>query len=127
MKFQVFICSIVLFLSGCFSLSRVIAPNGNEHIHASNFGWYLFHSIPLATGNTTPNSIMPFALFRNDVTMDKIQSRVFSAVESKHKEPSNISYVCHDEIFFELPGTNIPVPLPYIITYREIQLSGELK
>ena len=127
MKLIAYICLALLPLTGCFSLSRVITPEGNQHIHASNFGWYLFHSIPLATGNATPNSIMPFVLFRNDVTMNKIQNRAFADDVAKNKKPTNVSYICHDEIFFELPGTNIPVPLPYILTYREIQLSGELK
>jgi hypothetical protein len=30
-------------------------------------------------------------------------------------------------VLFEIPGTDFPIPLPYILTYREIQLSGVLK
>ena len=27
----------------------------------------------------------------------------------------------------EIPGINLPLPIPYLLTYREIQLSGVLE
>ena len=32
-----------------------------------------------------------------------------------------------DYTSFQLPGTDIPIPLPYVLTYREMQFSGEMK
>lgn len=114
-------------MAGCFSISNVNAPNGHRHVHTSNYGWYLFNFIPIACGNAAKDAIIPFVLFRNDVTMDKIQRRLFDSAGEENRKPSNISYVCHNEIFFEIPGTNIPVPVPYVLCYKEIQLSGELE
>ena len=63
-------------LAGCFSLETArINTNGREHVLASNYGWYLFHCIPLACGNASKDPWFPWVLFRDDVTLDKIQSR----------------------------------------------------
>jgi hypothetical protein len=116
-----------LFCGGCFSVSEAIAPNGNTHIHIQNFGWYLFDFIPLATGNAAPNRSTPFVLFRDDVTMDKTQKHVGLISERTKKKPANMSYLAKEEIFFQIPSTALPLPIPYLLTYRELQLSGELK
>ena len=38
-----------------------------------------------------------------------------------------MSYYTQESVLFEIPGTDFPVPLPYILTYKEVQLSGVLK
>ena len=43
------------------------------------------------------------------------------------KTPTDITYYSHESVLFELPGADFPIPLPYILTYKEIQLSGVLK
>ena len=32
-----------------------------------------------------------------------------------------------DSILFEIPGLDFPLPIPYVFTYREMQLSGVMK
>lgn len=119
--------ALCLSLCGCFTVDKAVAPNSNTHIHIENYGWYLFGVIPLVCGNATPENIFPFALFRDDVTMDKLQRHVDIISQKTHTTTSNMSYIGKEEIFFQVPFSNISVPIPYFITYRDLQLSGELK
>lgn len=116
-------------LTGCFSIEAGrLETTGEEHVLASNYGWYLFHFIPLACGNADSGGLLPWVIFRNDVTMDKIQER-FLDYARKDKNGGgmvNLSYRTQESVLFEIPGSNIPIPLPYIISYKEIQLSGVL-
>ena len=143
-----------LCLSGCFSIDhgRLIRTD-EEHVLVSNYGWYLFNLIPLACGNANEHASAPFVLFRNDVTMDKVQRRFMmfadgygrsaadgradaaQAVEygetveriSDRVKVRDLAYTTRESVLFEIPSVNIPFPLPYILTYREIQLSGVLE
>ena len=116
-----------LCLAGCFSIERGhIWTTGEEHILASNYGWYLFDFIPLACGNTNTAPLMPWVIFRNDVTMGKVQTRFMEYVNGMKKDVKNLTYTSYDSVMFEIPGSNSPVPIPYLLTYREIQLSGVL-
>jgi len=114
---------------GCFSVeSARIESSGEEHLFVSNYGWYLFGCIPLVCGNASEDPFFPIVFFRDDVTMDKIQGRFMkSAKEMKHDKIYNLSYSNDDSILFEIPGLNFPLPIPYVFTYREMQLSGVMK
>ena len=114
-------------LAGCFTLESASTPENNEHIFASNYGWYLFGGVPLVCGNTSKDAWMPFVFFRDDVTMDKVQSRFTDYARDKGATPVNINYFNDEDVLCQLPGTDIPLPIPYILVYREIQLSGVLK
>lgn len=115
--------------TGCFSLetSTTVHPE-EEHVLVSNYGWYLFGFIPIVCGNADGESSFPFALFRNDVTMDKIQRAFMDYAEKQGKtDVYELSYSNDDTVLFEIPGTQFPVPIPYIVTYREIILSGSIR
>ena len=60
--------------------------------------------------------------------MDKIQKRFldYARKDKNGGEMVNLSYRTQESVLFEIPGSNIPIPLPYIISYKEIQLSGVL-
>ncbi len=126
--FLIIFCA-TLCLTGCFSIDRAAIPRSNkEHLLVGNYGWYLFHLIPLVCGNASEDAATPWVLFRNDVTLNKIQSRFMKTAQDcgKAKE-SNLTYITHETVLFEIPGLNLPVPIPYFITYREVQLSGILE
>jgi hypothetical protein len=115
-------------LSGCFTLdSADLHSTGEEHVCVGNRGWYLFHVIPLACGNASEDPLMPWAIFRNDVTMDKIQKRFVDYANFYGKKTSDMTYYTQESVLFEIPGTDFPIPIPYLLTYREIQLSGVIK
>lgn len=122
------IIAIPVVLTGCFSIEKGrLNSSGEEQVLVSNYGWYLFHFIPLACGNANERAITPWVLFRNDVTMDKVQKRFFSYADTRENiKVEELSYRTYESVLFEIPGSNIPIPLPYILSYKEIQLSGVL-
>ena len=112
-------------LSGCFSLERTrIEQAGGEHVLASNYGWYLFHVIPLACGNAREERWTPWVLFRDDVKMDKVQKRFTDYAARQGCDIEDMTYKNKESVMFEIPSLNFPLPVPYLLTYREIQLSG---
>ena len=121
---------VTLCLTGCFSIETGTVPRTqNEHLIVSNYGWYLFHFIPVACGNASKDRWLPWTLFRNDVTMHKIQSS-FMDYAREHggtDNVDNLSYTSRDSVMLEIPGLELPLPIPYLLTYREIQLSGEIR
>lgn len=128
----VFLIAASVGLSGCFSMDYTVSPaTGNEHVLVSNYGWKLFNCIPLACGNATdPMSAGycgPWAFFRDDVTMDKVQKRLTDLAAAHGKKPANLFYHNYDTVFISIPFTDVPIPIPYVVCYREIQLSGVLK
>ena len=116
-----------LALAGCVSLQHApIRKIGGEHILVSNYGWYLFHFIPLACGNANEDRVAPWVLFRDDVLMDKLQTRFMDYAHARGLETEDLVYKAKESVMFEIPGINLPLPVPYFLTYREIQLSGVL-
>ena len=116
-------------LSGCFTIENTkIEATGEHHVFVSNYGWYLFNCIPLVCGNASPNAKIPFVIFRNDVTMDKIQRRFMERAKSiSDGEIHDLSYSNDDSVLFEVPGLEFPFPIPYVLTYQETMLSGVVK
>lgn len=120
---------VTFCLAGCFSIkTSTIDHAQHEHILVSNYGWYLFNLIPLACGNASEDAWTPWVHFRNDVTMAKIQRRFMDYARSHGgiDKADNLTYTTRDSVMFELPGLELPLPIPYLLTYREIQLSGEI-
>lgn len=119
---------LCLLLGGCFSFETAkLSSCGDEIVYVANYGWYLFGSLPLATGNAREGAKFPTVFFRNDVTMEKIQGRIIRYAEKQGKEMHDLTYHNHDSVLFNIPGLDFPLPIPYILTYRELQLSGVMK
>lgn len=118
---------MTICLTGCFSLDTAKLPSGDEHVVVRNYGWVLFNSIPLVCGNITQDAWFPWAFFRNDVTMDKVQMRFMDYVRKTGKSPEDLKYTDYDTVMFDIPLLQYPLPIPYFLCYREIQLSGNLK
>ena len=120
---------VAAFLSGCFSIDRAdLMRTGEEHVLVSNYGWYLFGIIPLCGGNADVDAWTPWVLFRNDVTMDKIQNRFMQyKTANGHENVRDLVYNNYESVMFEFPGLGLPVPIPYVLTFKEIQLSGVMK
>lgn len=120
----------VLGLSGCFTVESATSERtGDHHLLVQNYGWRLFYFIPIACGNATEpeDKLGPWTFFRDDVTLDKVQKRFFDEAGKIDGEVSDLTYYCRENILFNFPLTQLPMPVPYIICYREIQLSGVVK
>jgi len=118
-----------LCLTGCFSIDTSVSEvSGESHVVISNFGWQFLGDIPLFCGNATDeNRIGEVAFFRDDVTLAKLQKRMLKLATDQGKAVNELTFHNNSSVLIEIPLTNITIPLPYIICYREIQISGVMK
>lgn len=116
-----------LCLTGCFSIEVAREPGNKSQIIASNYGWYLFDFIPLFCGDPDEDWIIPCTFFHNRVTMDAIQSRLLDKARKNNMKVENLTWTNNDSMLLTIPLLEIPLPVPYIVTYREMQLSAEVK
>ena len=66
-----------LCLSGCLSIDTAATSyGGGEHVLARNYGWTLFNCIPLFCGNASADATCGFVMFRDDVTMERVQAKL---------------------------------------------------
>ena len=127
-----------LALAGCFSIdrgtsdafrnSRLNVTDGEpvEHVLVANYGWYLFDCVPIVCGNAKPGASFPFRFFGDNVKADMLQDRLVKYAADKRNDIVDLHYFHNSNVLFTIPGLNIPVPVPYVLCYREIQFSGVL-
>ena len=128
----------VLVLAGCFSIdrgtsaafrnSRLNITDGEpmEHVLVANYGWYLFDCIPIVCGNAKPGASFPFRVFSDNVKADIMQDRLMNYAAMKNADLVDLHYFHNSNVLFTIPGLSVPVPIPYVLCYREIQFSGVL-
>ena len=97
-----------------------------EHYHVHNYGWYLFNTFPIVCGETDRKHQGDVAFFSDQVRTD-IMTNIFNdRVRETGSRPACVVTHNMDLVTFEIPGVSFPLILPYIICYREIQMSGLL-
>lgn len=110
--FLIALCG-TLCLTGCMSTevskSEVC---GTEHIFVSDFGWKLFNWIPI---------------FRSDITLERVQKELMAESNRRGRVATDLTVHTYDKVTFDIPLVVITIPIPYIICYHEIQVSGVLK
>ena len=102
-----------LCLTGC--LSTEVSKSevcGTEHIFVRDYGWKLFNCIPL---------------FRSDITLDRVQNELMAEASRRGKTPTDLVYHTEDTVSFNVPLIVITLPIPYIICYHDVQISGVLQ
>ncbi len=132
-------CTAMLFAcAGCFSLDIAdmkdvhgstlsLHEHGGqpkEHIVVSNYGWYLFNRFPLVCGNAKKDAFFPWAFFYNDVDETVIQNRLTGYAAEHSCDVVDINMFNNEQVLLNI--YNIPVPIPYICCYREMQISAIL-
>lgn len=128
-----------ILLTGCFSFEKstlsdgqsqaVRLPNGeaaSEHVVVSNFGWYFFNRYPIVCGNATVNKRWPWVFFRNDVTENVLQARLMDYAMARECDIMELNIFNNEEALMTIGVGGLSIPLPYIITFRELQYSGVL-
>ena len=121
-------CMLLAGGTGCLSVdSAVSSLSGDEFVVVRNYGWSAFRFIPLVCGNASEGARFPWAFFRDDITMDKVQKRFMDHAGKLGKTPVDIRYTDYDTVMFNVPLVQYPLPIPYLLCYREIQISGALK
>ena len=114
--------------SESFSKAHRQGVNGapREHVVVSNYGWFLFNKIPLVCGNAREGARLPFVCFRDDVASDIVQDKLTSHAAAKGADLSDVNLFFTENVLFGIPGTPIPIPMPYVLCYRERLISGLL-
>ena len=136
-----YLAAACLFLAaGCFSLEstplgddsgRSIELYGNreqacEHVVVSNFGWYFFNRWPIVCGNAHADRRFPWRFFRNDVNENVIQRRLMDYASARECNVTDLYIFNNAEVLMSIGVGGISVPLPYVISYRELQYSCSL-
>lgn len=97
-----------------------------EHYQIQNYGWYLFDWIPLACGDIDPDAIICFSLFHDQVRTDLLTEELNRHARHVGAVPRCVVTLNTDHVSIQIPGTTFPLVFPYIICYREVQLSALL-
>jgi len=123
MKKCLYVALGALCLSGCYTLdSAPVLDTSREHVLVQNYGWSLFNCIPIFCGNAAKDPSCPFVMFRDDVTMEKIQER-FDEYAAGRSVECPVFHI-DDTKFISI--YSIPIPIPYIVCYKEVSLSATL-
>ena len=102
-----------LCLAGCLSTEVSKSDvSGVEHIYTSDYGWKLFNCIPL---------------FRPDITNERVQKALAEEAAKRGKTAVDLAFHNYDTVLLQIPILYIPVPIPYVFCYHEVQLSGVLQ
>jgi len=127
---------VLLSLTGCVSVQRSerVVPAGvgilgtpgtpAEHVHVSNFGYYLFNCIPIFCGNTATDRLGNTIWFSDEVTLTKTQAIMVDEARSRNSRLVEIQPTVKSTCFF---GS-----IPYVGTtfgllwYKEVQMSAVL-
>ena len=132
--------SCLLLAAGCFSLEtsplgddagHSIELFGNdaqatEHVVVSNFGWYFFNRWPIVCGNAHVDKTLPWRFFRNDVDADVLQRRLVDYASERECDVKDLHVFNNEEVLMSIGVGGVSIPLPYVITYRELQYSCSL-
>ncbi len=135
MKFY-FICismSIGLLLSGCYSLQtasnsrfeeyNITGTDGKfvEHVHASNYGWYLFNKYPLICGNPDKESFWGSSFFSDHVTAEAVQGDLTARARGIDAQVADLHFTYNATCMLPIPYVNTTFG---ILWYKEMQASG---
>lgn len=129
-----------LAIAGCFSFEtaplgaeapeyqRVSGIQGEavEHVVASNYGWYFFNKWPLVCGNASPIARTRFVFFTDDVDERTILNRFMSYAERRECDVVDLNLFNNEEVLMTIGFGGLSLPLPYVVSFRDIQYSGVL-
>ena len=132
--------SCTLFTAGCFSLESTplggahghsiqlygTDEQASEHVVVSNFGWYLFNRWPIVCGNAHVDRSLPWRFFRNDVDENVLQRRLMDHASARGCNVTDLQIFNNSEVLMSIGVGGVSLPLPYVISYRELQYSCSL-
>ena len=122
--------------TGCVSVQKAnrVAPAGVtlqgspgtpvQHVHVSNYGYYLFNCIPIFCGNTATDFRGDPVWFSDEVTLARVQGIVLEEVRNRKCQVADIQPYTRSTCFFSA--------IPYvgttfgIVWFKEVQMSAAL-
>lgn len=123
-------------LCGCYSMeiagnpalrnSRSTDGSGKpvEHVLISNYGWYLFNCVPVVCGNASAGASFPWKFFSDQVTPGIVHNRMMEYATSKKADVEELVANYDEKVFLQIP--EVQVPIPFLLCYREVQMSAVL-
>jgi len=129
MKKAIGLVVAMLGVAGCLTVETAKLPGegSGKQVFVYNYGKYLFNLIPLWCGNVNENPKCDFVMFRDDVTMDKMQHRFLIECHKVGSEVTDVACHREDDIFIILPFWSLEIPIPYIWCTHQIQISGTVR
>ncbi len=132
--------SCLLLAAGCFSLEtsplgdaagHSIELFGNdaqatEHVVVSNFGWYFFNRWPIVCGNAQVNRSSHWHFFHNDVDENVLQRRLMDYASERGCNVTDLHIFNNAEVLMSIGMGGVSIPIPYVLSYRELQYSCSL-
>ena len=129
-----------VLLAGCFSFETTplgvsagrslklqsTHEKATEHVVVSNFGWYLFNRWPIVCGNAREGRRSPWAFFRDDVNEDLLQRRLMKYAAAHGCNATDVNLFNNAEVLMSIGVGGVSLPVPYLISYRELQYSCSL-
>ena len=130
------VCALVSLslMAGCVNIQRApkVAPAGAtiqgtagtpaEHVHVSNYGYYLFNCIPIFCGNTEADCYGETVWFSDEVTLEHTQGIMAGLAHDRNCLMTEVQPQVKSTCFFGA--------IPYVGTtfgllwYKEVQMSA---
>ena len=105
--------ALAVGLGGCLSLDHATSKvTGIEHVVVSDYGWRLFNIVPL---------------FRSEITHERVQKALLDYAAERGKYAEGLVYRNDETVMFEIPTLSFTIPVPYIICFQKVEVSGVLK
>ena len=134
------VLSLLMGTGGCFSIESAPLGSAEErgepicsvqgdavaHVVASNYGWYLFDCWPIVSGNITPGAEGRFVFFKNTVDEKLLLNRFLSYARERNCDVVDLQLFNNDEVLMTIGIGGLSIPLPYVISFRDMQYSGVL-
>jgi len=100
-------------LTGCMTTEISTSEvTRQEHIYVRDYGWKLFNCVPF---------------FRSNISQDRVLKELLDSAAKRGKTAHNITFHNYDTIMLNVPLIVCTLPIPYVLCYKEFQVSGELK
>ena len=133
----VFYLALCVAVSGCFTIDTAstdafkasVRMSNNavplEHVVASNYGWYLFNTVPLVCGRID-DGIVPWVFFEDNVNLKTVHNELMKYAVKNNSNVYDINARAYENVLLSIPGLSIPIAIPYLLCYKEIQTSAVL-
>ncbi|MBO7721216.1 MAG: hypothetical protein J6T01_02300 [Kiritimatiellae bacterium] len=112
--------------SGCFSVdvaeSPLLGENSAGHVVVCNYGWTLFGCVPLVCGNANGDSWCPFTFFKDEIKPEYAREKLLTLAEARASDVEDLHFLGDSCVIFDMWY----VPVPWIIVYKETNLSANL-
>ena len=113
-------------LCGCFSVdvadSPILGERSGGHVAICNYGWTLFGCVPLVCGNANPDSWCPLTFFKDEIKPELAHGKLVALAEERGCDLEDLNLMGDNDVLFDAWYA----PVPWILVYKETNLSANL-